>query len=168
MPTTEQSRVFRLVWTSYAVLAMTDPELAEKPFVEGPNRFEQQLADVLGRARTEGELAPGLDVSAEAALAALRYHLDSVFGASGKARDSSTSATGVRTRSGTRPSERKRKNPFAGCDCCTEALAWLFTRYAEVKAVLRDPRLSRAATGLPTPPPARRYRVSLTRGRSCG
>ncbi|MGV9877725.1 TetR family transcriptional regulator C-terminal domain-containing protein [Streptomyces sp. NPDC003006] len=131
MPTTEQSRAFRLVWTSYAVLAMTDPELAEKPFVEGPNRFEQQLADVLGRARTEGELAPGLDVSAEAALEVLRYHLDSVFGASGKARDSSTSDGGTHQ-----------------------------VRYQTQRA--------QAATGLPTPPPARRYRVPLTRGRSCG
>lgn len=60
LPTDEESRTFHLVWTSYAVLAMTDPELAEQPFVEGPNRLERQLADVLRQAQSDGELAPDL------------------------------------------------------------------------------------------------------------
>ncbi|MCF3119040.1 TetR/AcrR family transcriptional regulator [Streptomyces arenae] len=105
-PTTEQSRTFRLVWTSYAVLAMTDPDLAAKPFVEGPNRFERQLAEVLEEAQEDGELDRGLDVTAEAARllglshglgtsvlvgqrtaedakGVLKYHLDGVFGPGG-------------------------------------------------------------------------------------
>ncbi|WP_223777593.1 TetR/AcrR family transcriptional regulator [Streptomyces sp. 135] len=121
LPTTEQSRDFRLVWTSYAVLAMTDPELAAKPFVEGPNRFERQLADVLGRAQAGGELAPGLDVSAEAArllslnhglgtsvlvgqrtaeaaLEVLGYHLDSVFGPSERRDDTGAREGGAHVR----------------------------------------------------------------------
>ncbi|BCK72911.1 transcriptional regulator [Streptomyces libani subsp. rufus] len=103
LPITEHNRNFRLVWTSYAVLAMTDPQLAEQPFVTGPNRFEQQLADILRQAQSDGELTAELDVAAEAARllsinhglgtsvlvgqrtaeaagAILRYHLDSVFG----------------------------------------------------------------------------------------
>ena len=102
LPTDEQSRTFHLVWTSYAVLAMTDQELAEQPFVEGPNRLERQLTDVLSQAQAEGELALDLDASSEAASlltinhglgtsvlvgqctvesarAVLQYHLDRLF-----------------------------------------------------------------------------------------
>lgn len=108
LPTDEQSRTFHLVWTSYAVLAMTDPELAEQPFVEGPNRLERQLADVLRRAQADGELDPDLDASSEAASlltishglgtsvlvgqrtvdsarVVLRYHLDRLFGLTAEA-----------------------------------------------------------------------------------
>jgi AcrR family transcriptional regulator len=103
LPTGEQSRIFHQVWTSYAVLAMTDRELAEQPFVAGPNRLERQLADVLERAQACGELAPDRDPATEAArlltvshglgtsvlvgqrtpeaaIAVLRYHLDRLFG----------------------------------------------------------------------------------------
>jgi AcrR family transcriptional regulator len=102
LPTDEPSRTFHQVWTSYAVLAMTDPELAAQPFVEGPNRLERQLADVLRQAQADGELASDLDTSCEAArlltinhglgtsvlvgqrtsqaaMAVLRYHLDRLF-----------------------------------------------------------------------------------------
>lgn len=102
LPTDEQSRTFHLVWTSYAVLAMTDQDLAEQPFAEGPNRLEEQLAGVLRQAQTEGELGSDLDVSceaaslltinhglgtsilvgqrtAESAMRVLRYHLDRLF-----------------------------------------------------------------------------------------
>ncbi|SHF15407.1 TetR/AcrR family transcriptional regulator [Streptoalloteichus hindustanus] len=105
LPTDERSRAFHLVWTSYAVLAMTDPDLAEQPFVEGPRRLERQLSEVLRRAQADGELAEDRDPAAEAArlvalnhglgtgvlvgqrtaqeaLGVLRYHLDRLFGAS--------------------------------------------------------------------------------------
>ncbi|ESP96908.1 MULTISPECIES: TetR/AcrR family transcriptional regulator [Streptomyces] len=68
LPVDADSHTFRLVWTSYAVLAMTDPELAEQPFVEGPNRLERQLTHILATARAAGEIAAYLDVSAEASL----------------------------------------------------------------------------------------------------
>ncbi|MFE6286283.1 TetR/AcrR family transcriptional regulator [Streptomyces sp. NPDC057877] len=67
LPLDEASHTFRLVWTSYAVLAMTDPELAEQPFVEGPNRLERQLTEILAKAQTVGEIPARVDVSAEAA-----------------------------------------------------------------------------------------------------
>ncbi|MFK4189497.1 TetR family transcriptional regulator C-terminal domain-containing protein [Streptomyces sparsogenes] len=102
LPTDEASHTFRLVWTSYAVLAMTDPELAEQPFIEGPNRLERRLTDLLARAQASGESAAYLDVSVEAArllslshglgtsvlvgqrsaaqaLAVMRYHLTRLF-----------------------------------------------------------------------------------------
>lgn len=103
LPTDEESRTFHLVWTSYAVLAMTDHELAEQPFVEGPNRLEGQLADVLRQAQVNRELDWELEVyseaarlltlshglgtsvlvgqrTAESAMEVLRYHLDRLFG----------------------------------------------------------------------------------------
>ncbi|TDC21403.1 TetR family transcriptional regulator [Streptomyces sp. 8K308] len=67
LPSDEASRAFHLVWTSYAVLAMTDAELAAQPFVAGPNRLERQLADALERARRGGALAPDRDPATEAA-----------------------------------------------------------------------------------------------------
>jgi AcrR family transcriptional regulator len=67
LPTDERSRTFHLVWTSYAVLAMTDPTLAEQPFVDGPNRRERELADVLRTARERGELSPDREPETEAA-----------------------------------------------------------------------------------------------------
>lgn len=106
LPVDEPSRIFHLVWTSYAVLAMSDEELAAQPFVEGPNRLERQLAEVLDKAQAGGELGADVDVSVEAArllalnhglgtsvlvgqrgpeaaLAVLRYHLDRLFGEAG-------------------------------------------------------------------------------------
>lgn len=103
LPTDEQSRTFHLVWTSYALLAMTDSELAEQPFVEGPNRLERRLADVLIQAQRNGELDSELDAvseaaslltlshglgtsvlvgqrTAESARVVLRYHLERLFG----------------------------------------------------------------------------------------
>ncbi|MCT2592535.1 TetR family transcriptional regulator C-terminal domain-containing protein [Streptomyces sp. N2-109] len=108
LPTDARSREFHFVWTSYAVLAMGDAALAEQPFVAGPDRQERQLAGVLRRARTDGELAVGADPAAEAARLltlshglgtsvlvgqrtaaaaeeVLRYHLDRLFTVPGPA-----------------------------------------------------------------------------------
>lgn len=102
LPTDPPSRTFHLVWTSYAVLAMNDPDLAAQPFVEGPKRLEQQVAAVLKRAQAEGEVEARLDPRIESgrllalchglgtgvlvgqrtpasAAQVLRYHLDQVF-----------------------------------------------------------------------------------------
>jgi AcrR family transcriptional regulator len=67
LPTDDQSRTFHLVWTSYAVLAMTDRELASLPFVDGPNRLQAQLAHALRQGQAAGELDTKLDLSTEAA-----------------------------------------------------------------------------------------------------
>lgn len=103
LPTDEQSRTFHLVWTSYATLAMTEKNLAEQPFVGGPDRLERQLTDTLKKAQADGRLVPGLDAfqeaatllnlshglgtsvlvgqrTAESARAVLRYHLNRLFG----------------------------------------------------------------------------------------
>lgn len=102
LPTDEPSRVFHLVGASYGVLAMTDPELAEQPFISGINRLEHQLAEALTRAEAAGELVAGADPaleatrlvmlshglgtsvlvgqrSAEAAREVLRYHVNRLF-----------------------------------------------------------------------------------------
>ncbi|MEV0054089.1 TetR family transcriptional regulator C-terminal domain-containing protein [Saccharopolyspora shandongensis] len=76
LPTDEASRAFHLVGASYAVLAMTDPELADQPFVAGLNHLEAQLADALRRAQADGELSGDRDASVEAArLIALNHGL---------------------------------------------------------------------------------------------
>ncbi|MFD2473860.1 TetR/AcrR family transcriptional regulator [Amycolatopsis silviterrae] len=67
LPADDQSRVFHLVGTSYAALAMTDPDLAAEPFTLGVDDLDRQLADALARAQTEKQLAPGLDPVLEAA-----------------------------------------------------------------------------------------------------
>ncbi|QXJ24956.1 TetR/AcrR family transcriptional regulator [Actinomadura graeca] len=98
LPTDPESRAFHQVWTAYAVLSMTDASLAAQPFVDGPRRLEDRLAEVL-----DGAIRPDADPGAEAArLLALahglgtsvlvgqrgpgqaadllRYHLDELFG----------------------------------------------------------------------------------------
>lgn len=67
LPTDETSRAFHLVGASYAVLAMTDPELADQPFIAGLNHLESELADALRRAQATGELPPEVDTETEAA-----------------------------------------------------------------------------------------------------
>ncbi|MFF8785115.1 TetR/AcrR family transcriptional regulator [Streptomyces sp. NPDC015125] len=102
LPTDEESRTFHLVYTSYAVLSVTDEALAAQPFIDGPNAAEDVVADQLERAREAGLTAPGTDVrteaisllalsaglgtsvlvgqrTPEAAAAVLRHHLDRLF-----------------------------------------------------------------------------------------
>lgn len=102
LPTDEASRTFHILWTSCAMLAMTDPELGAQPFAEGPDRLETQLADLLRHAQTDGgldqaadpdvesarllALSHGLGTSVlvgrrtpEAAMEVLHYHLDRLF-----------------------------------------------------------------------------------------
>lgn len=99
LPTDEEGRAFHLVWMSYATLAMTDPQLAAQPFVDGPARLEAHLTDALCRAGLE----PAEEAAAEAAhllalghglgtgvlvgqrtpeeaMAVLRRHLDRLLG----------------------------------------------------------------------------------------
>lgn len=99
LPTDPESRVFHQVWTSYAVLAMTEPPMAAQPFVEGPDRLERQITGILagaGAADPETEaarllaLAHGLGTSvlvgrrsAESVMRILRRHLDELFPAPG-------------------------------------------------------------------------------------
>ncbi|MEU6177505.1 TetR/AcrR family transcriptional regulator [Streptomyces coeruleorubidus] len=102
LPTDEVSRTFHMLWTSCAMLAMTDPELVAEPFAEGPDRLELRLADLLRQAQADGELDGAADAgiesarllslshglgtsvlvgrcSAESAAGVLAYHLDQLF-----------------------------------------------------------------------------------------
>lgn len=102
LPSDDESRVFHLVGASYAVLAMTDPQLSAEPFASSVDELHQQLADALRRAQADGQLTPGVDVSLEAArlvtlshglgtsvligqqdvdgaTAVSRYHVDTLF-----------------------------------------------------------------------------------------
>ena len=45
---------------------MTDPQLAEQPFLAGPQILRETLAEVLQRAVDTGQAAPDLDVTEEA------------------------------------------------------------------------------------------------------
>ncbi|MCQ0022813.1 TetR family transcriptional regulator C-terminal domain-containing protein [Streptomyces somaliensis DSM 40738] len=102
LPTDEESRVFHLVYTSYAVLSVTDRALAAQPFVRDPDAAEGALLGLLRRAEEDGLVRPGVDVRVEAvsllalsaglgtgvlvgqrdpegAAAVLDHHLDRIF-----------------------------------------------------------------------------------------
>jgi AcrR family transcriptional regulator len=102
LPTDEESRTFHLVYTAYAVLAVTDNQLAAQPFIDGPNAMENVLVTQLRAAQQAGEMAPELDARTEAisllamsaglgtsvllgqrtqrdALTVLRYHLERIM-----------------------------------------------------------------------------------------
>ncbi|MFE7568052.1 TetR/AcrR family transcriptional regulator [Streptomyces sp. NPDC057539] len=104
LPTDEESRTFHLVYTSYAVLAMTDDALAAQPFIDNPNAAEDAVAGLLEKARDAGLTGPDVDVRTEAisllamsaglgssilvgqrdpesAAGVLRHHLDRLFAA---------------------------------------------------------------------------------------
>ncbi|MFF0386402.1 TetR/AcrR family transcriptional regulator [Streptomyces sp. NPDC004286] len=67
LPTDEESRVFHLVYTSYAVLSVTDDVLAAQPFIANPDAAESAVAALLRQAEEGGLLRPGVDARLEAA-----------------------------------------------------------------------------------------------------
>ncbi|URM91307.1 TetR/AcrR family transcriptional regulator [Streptomyces sp. MRC013] len=102
LPADEESRVFHLVYTSYAVLSVTDRALAAQPFVRNPDAAESALVGLLRQAEEEGLTRPGVDARLEAvsllalsaglgtgvlvgqrgpeeAAAVLEHHLDRIF-----------------------------------------------------------------------------------------
>ncbi|UUU29975.1 TetR/AcrR family transcriptional regulator [Streptomyces sp. CA-210063] len=102
LPTDEESRTFHHLYTSYAVLSVTDPALAAQPFIKRPDAAEEALTGLLRKAQDEGLLRPGADPRLEAigllamsaglgssvlvgqrgqesALAVLDHHLNRVF-----------------------------------------------------------------------------------------
>ncbi|QIQ01825.1 TetR/AcrR family transcriptional regulator [Streptomyces liangshanensis] len=66
LPTDEESRVFHLVYTSYAVLSVTDEVLAAQPFIADPDAAEGILVGLLREARESGLAEPGMDARLEA------------------------------------------------------------------------------------------------------
>ncbi|MGW7821579.1 TetR/AcrR family transcriptional regulator [Streptomyces puniciscabiei] len=102
LPVDEESRLFHHLYTSYAVLSVTDEALAAQPFIKDPDTAEITLTGLLQQAADAGLLRAGADPHAEAvgllamsaglgtsvlvgqrdaesATAVLRYHLDRIF-----------------------------------------------------------------------------------------
>ncbi|AEW98366.1 TetR/AcrR family transcriptional regulator [Streptantibioticus cattleyicolor] len=109
LPTDAESRTFHLVYTSYAVLSVTDEALAAQPFADAPDApdaAEDALDALLAQAREARLVAPDTDTRTEAisllalsaglgtailvgrrtpesAAAVVRHHLDRLFHADG-------------------------------------------------------------------------------------
>ncbi|MER6172006.1 TetR/AcrR family transcriptional regulator [Streptosporangium sp. NPDC001681] len=66
LPTDERSRIFHLAYTSYAVLAVTDKELAAHSFLAAPDAMEAFVAGQLIQAQNDGDMAADLDPRTEA------------------------------------------------------------------------------------------------------
>ncbi|MFJ9678795.1 TetR/AcrR family transcriptional regulator [Streptomyces sp. NPDC101194] len=66
LPTDEESRTFHLVFTSYAVLSVTDKVLATQPFITNPDAAESTLVALLRQAEEGGLIQPGVDAHLEA------------------------------------------------------------------------------------------------------
>lgn len=66
LPTDAESRRFHLLWTSYAMLAMTDPDISDRTFVASPNRVQKRIASLLERGKAEGEFGSEIDTETEA------------------------------------------------------------------------------------------------------
>ena len=66
LPTDHESRQFHLLWTSYAMLAMTDPEISDRTFVDGPDRQQARIASLLEKGKSEGDFYRELDSEIEA------------------------------------------------------------------------------------------------------
>ncbi|WP_326659363.1 TetR/AcrR family transcriptional regulator [Streptomyces canus] len=67
LPTDEDSRTFHFVYTSYAVLAVTDQALAAQPFIKNPDAAEGAVTRLLRQAQEAALLKPGVDAQLEAA-----------------------------------------------------------------------------------------------------
>ncbi|WP_051967252.1 TetR/AcrR family transcriptional regulator [Kitasatospora mediocidica] len=102
VPTDEESRIFHLVHTEYAVLSITDRALGGQRFLAAPKEMEGFLISQLAAAQQAGDADPHLDARQEAVVllavsaglglsvllgqrtaddanAVLRYHLGRLF-----------------------------------------------------------------------------------------
>ncbi|WP_345043948.1 TetR/AcrR family transcriptional regulator [Streptomyces sannanensis] len=115
LPTDEESRTFHLVYTSYAVLSVTDGALAAQPFMKNPDAAEEAVTGLLQQARDARLTRPDLDARLEAisllamsaglgtsilvgqrspqsATAVLGHHLDRIFQGDGRRSPSAADA----------------------------------------------------------------------------
>lgn len=65
LPSDDESRKFHLLWTSYALLSMTDPAISDQTFVEGPSRLQEWIASVLEEGKAKGEIGEQIDSRTE-------------------------------------------------------------------------------------------------------
>ena len=74
LPTDHESRQFHLLWTSYAMLAMTDPEISDRTFVDGPDRQQERIASLLEKGKSDGAFHDALDSEIEARILICLIH----------------------------------------------------------------------------------------------
>ncbi|MGQ7792486.1 TetR/AcrR family transcriptional regulator [Faunimonas sp. B44] len=74
LPTDVESRQFHLLWTSYAMLAMTDPDISDRTFVDSPMRLHERIASILEYGKAEGEFSNQIDHTAEASILVALIH----------------------------------------------------------------------------------------------
>lgn len=74
LPTDHESRQFHLLWTSYAMLAMTDKEISDRTFVDGPDRQQTRIASLLEKGKSEGNFHRALDSEIEATILICLIH----------------------------------------------------------------------------------------------
>ncbi|WP_405491206.1 TetR/AcrR family transcriptional regulator [Streptomyces sp. NBC_00096] len=102
LPTDEESRTFHLLYSSYAILSVTDEALAAQPFIDNPDAAEDALTGLIRHAQDSALADPGVDARTEAisllamsatlgtsilvgqrdpdaATGVLRHHLDRIF-----------------------------------------------------------------------------------------
>ncbi|MFD3514789.1 TetR/AcrR family transcriptional regulator [Streptomyces sp. NPDC058657] len=102
LPTDEESRTFHLLYSSYAILSVTDEALAAQPFIDNPDAAENALTELLAQAQEAGLADARIEAHTEAisllamtatmgtsilvgqrtpesALAVLHHHLDRIF-----------------------------------------------------------------------------------------
>ncbi|MFF4317873.1 TetR/AcrR family transcriptional regulator [Streptomyces sp. NPDC001568] len=102
LPTDDESRTFHLLYTSYAILSVTDEALAAQPFIANPDAAENALTGLIEKAQAAGLADPGADARTEAvsllamtatmgtsilvgqrepasAVGVLNHHLDRIF-----------------------------------------------------------------------------------------
>ncbi|MFD3547333.1 TetR/AcrR family transcriptional regulator [Streptomyces sp. NPDC058655] len=102
LPTDEESRTFHLLYSSYAILSVTDEALAAQPFIDNPDAAENALTGLLQQAQETALADTTVDARTEAisllaitatmgtsilvgqrtpesAIAALHHHLNRIF-----------------------------------------------------------------------------------------
>ncbi|MEV7370815.1 TetR/AcrR family transcriptional regulator [Streptomyces sp. NPDC090301] len=107
LPTDEESRTFHLLYSSYAILSVTDEALAAQPFIDNPDAAENAMTGLVEQAQGAGVADPDVDArteaisllamaatmgtsilvgqrSPESAIAVLRHHLDRIFTVAGR------------------------------------------------------------------------------------
>jgi AcrR family transcriptional regulator len=66
LPSDEESRIFHIVWASYAVLALTDPAFAMQPLIRNSDVVEDVIFHQLQAAQQAGQMPLHLDARTEA------------------------------------------------------------------------------------------------------
>ncbi|MGI5444284.1 TetR/AcrR family transcriptional regulator [Streptomyces sp. CA-243310] len=102
LPTDEESRTFHLLYSSYAIMSVTDEALAAQPFIDNPDAAEDAVTGLIEGAREAGLADPAVDArteavsllamtatmgtsilvgqrSPESSIEVLRHHLDRIF-----------------------------------------------------------------------------------------